>query len=146
MNGKLIVVVGLPGSGKTTLLNRFKQEGKITDFADDYQANPQHLKKPAESMYYQKLVNGLRKGQVWAITDIRYCKRGERQILARTLRQAVPGLKIQYIFFENRPDICKSNVIKRNSKSAGIQKKLIDELTQIYKLSKNGKVLSVFKA
>jgi deoxyadenosine/deoxycytidine kinase len=142
----VIVVTGLPGSGKTTLLKKLEAEDKISGFCDDYQNNPvTKYKDPKLSPQYERLVKGLRNGETWAVSEIRYCDKRERAIFVKAIRQSVAGVKFRYVFFENRPDICESNVIIRAGGLQAHQKSLIYYYTDLYEIPKNTRPLPIHR-
>jgi hypothetical protein len=143
--GNLYVIVGLPGSGKTTLLKKWKKEGKIAGFGDDYQANYKKSRDPKDSPHYSKLIQGLAKEEGWAIADVRYCDPGQRRILAKTLRTELPALRIKYFYFENDPELCVNNALIRNRGTADHEKNLIYYYTNLYKMPKTGNIMRIHR-
>src|SRR5579859_591463 len=110
---KLLVLVGLPGSGKTTYLKQLIKEGVIVNYCDDYEFGPQRRANPSLTHDDQRLLTGLRNRENWAIADTRYCDKKERLKLVEALTKLIPDIQFEFIYFENRPDLCVHNATVR---------------------------------
>lgn len=141
---RLIVLAGLPGSGKTTYIEGLKKQGQIDNFCDDYQYGPTRSQMPELTDIDRQLIAGLQKGETWLVADVRYCDKSERAKLAEAMVQNVPGLKISYEYFENRPDLCELNVITRNRGVVSREQNLMYYYTKLYNIPRNAKVLKVY--
>jgi hypothetical protein len=128
------------------LLERLKSEGKIDGFCDDYQNNPKtKYKEPERSPQYNRLVNGLKNSETYAVSEIRYCDKRELDIFVKAMKQAVPGVKFEYVYFENDPKTCEHNVIIRSRGAPPHGLNLIHYYTDLYKIPKGIAALPIYK-
>ncbi len=91
---KIICIVGLPGSGKTYYANTFKNVLLLDDIFD--------LSYLPEEMI-QDII----------ITDPFFCHEHIRN-LAQNVLESKYNVTPEWYFFENDPESCIANVIKRN--------------------------------
>jgi Ni2+-binding GTPase involved in maturation of urease and hydrogenase len=141
---ELIVLVGLPGSGKTTYLKSLITSGEIEDYCDDYEYGPIKRLNPMQSEEDERLINGLRRKEKWAVADTRYCDKKERAKLETALKQLIPNLKLKFLFFENRPDLCVQNATYRNKFNLPRHEiNLIYYYTDLYEIPEEAKVIKI---
>src|SRR5262245_22903517 len=107
--GKLTVVVGLPGSGKSTLLRELR--GSVTGLCiEDFHANAINDSPDVErSIHYRPLIEAIKTGHSCVIADIAFCDPQRAAKLRRVLTEQVPGLQIEWIYFENVLQKCRQN-------------------------------------
>ncbi len=134
MNGRLVIVAGLPGSGKTTYLEKIKSR-KNTAVYDDYRG---HLlgrpNVPQFNEYFVPVLSGLQEGkEVW-VCDIMFCISRYRNEFLMAIVQSFRDVQVDYVFFENNPAVCKQRVKTRNRSAEVVDRelKLIDEITEQY--------------
>lgn len=140
---KLLVIVGMPGSGKTTLLEQLVKTKKISNYCDDYEFGPIKRVDPARRLEDERLLAGLQRGERWAIADTRYCDKRERLKLIKALQKLVPNLKLEFLYFENRPDLCERNVTIRKGSLPRHEINLIYYYTELYDIPDDAKVIKI---
>jgi predicted kinase len=140
----LLVLAGLPGSGKTTYAHGLLKDGLIDGFCDDYQHGL--TKNPFRKFYKEdkRLIEGLKRGETWAVADTRYCAKPERQKLILLLRRAVPELEFEFIYFDNNPEQCQRNATTRKGSLPRHEINLIYYYTENYRIPRNAKILDVY--
>lgn len=110
---KAIFIVGLPGSGKTYYAHQFANEIDAALF-DDFKANAINDSSHfpfAET--YAELINELRSGKNSIVSDIDFCKAEARSEASHCIKRLIPDVDIEWIFFENDPEKCCENIIRR---------------------------------
>ena len=110
---KAIFIVGLPGSGKTYYVCDLASEinaEKFDDFKADAIDNCSHF---TFARRYEELINKLRSGLDAIISDIDFCKTESRDEARQCIEQQVQGVEFEWIFFENDPEKCRKNIIRR---------------------------------
>lgn len=131
MNQEIIIIIGLPGSGKSTyLIERYSNEIVF----DDY--HKYDKKSFEESIYYSDFLKALRKNKKIILSDISYCKCEKLNYVENKIKKLNENIKINKIYFENNPELCKKNVLYRNRKSSNLEIELIDKLSQNYQIPK----------
>lgn len=140
-----MVVVGLPGSGKTEYLRHLAKKQKINSYLDDYEYGPLKRSNPQMRDTDKKLIDGLKRGEKWAIADTRFCEENERIKLISALSQEIPKLDIKFEYFTNEPDLCQKNAEIRKSSFPRHEINLIVYYSELYRIPKNAKTLPVYK-
>ena len=141
---KLVVVVGMPGSGKWHYIH--EQQPRFPGVcAHDYMADSQdHSPRFTDSRYYAELVRALREGRDSLIADIEYCDTWRRVEVEEVIHRDVPGVEIEWRFFENAPAKCQANVQRRARPSVAEEKRKIQELSRKYQFPPGAIVLPVW--
>ncbi len=112
--GTLIIVVGLPGAGKSTKLQEIRSSLtglSIEDFHGNAFGDSPAVK---DSRHYRALLEALHAGHSCAIADIEFCDPVRRDRLHQAIVAELPELQIEWIYFENAPKKCESNIRLRN--------------------------------
>ena len=132
--GRLYVLIGLPGSGKSTFLRRiFHDERPDVLILDDYQANAiASQPDPQWSRNRPAAVEALRSGQPVLISDVTYCSRPALDRVTALMREEVPGIDIQLIYFANDPTSAEHNVRLRGRDGLERELELIEALSKNY--------------
>ena len=99
---KIICIGGLPGSGKTYLGKELAKKYGYMLFDD----------MDKESFYILREALKLDKSVI--IIDTYFCLAKDRKDAMLTLKSISPFCNIEWILFENDPDACMYNVIKRD--------------------------------
>lgn len=142
---EIIVIVGLPGSGKSTYIEQ-NFEGVFV--CDDYHKSGGGSFET--SVYYKDLVRTLAQGNNAVISDIAYCKDELLEETASGLLTLIGRLKInpriKYLYFENDPDACKENIMRRK-REGRVERELafVDETSSRYTVPHKATVLPVFR-
>ena len=132
--GKLLIVIGLPGSGKTTYIQSFVKDNPEYSVYDDYQGETyNHDSDPRLSKHFGSLVSTLKQAKSAVVSDIRYCVSYELNLFLAAILSSAPDTRIEFIYFENNPELCKQNVYAR-AREGRIERELelIDQLSPIY--------------
>lgn len=109
----LKIIVGLPGCGKTTLLQKMESEG--FRIFDDFHANAFGDSSDVEmSQKYFPLMDALLAEQDCAVSDIAFCMPERRSALLKAIKVRFPNEPIEWIYFENSPEKCRSNIKQRD--------------------------------
>jgi len=144
---KLIIVIGLPGSGKTEYLKKLKAEKKVSAFYDDFQHKA--YKKdhdPRLSRHFGPLIAKLKAGQNIAISDILGTQEPYLDLLLNSVVAILPAQKIELHYFNNDPEACRINVVRRARPKETLEKELkfIEKNSPTYVIPKI-KRLKVYK-
>lgn len=114
---KLVVVVGLPGSGKSHLIKSkiYSKWPKYDDYFAKVATGSPIKREPSvtDSFYYQELIEQLLAGQSCLISDVIFCDSLLRHALEIAIKLDAPSAKIEWIYFENNPEVCIRNARKR---------------------------------
>jgi hypothetical protein len=102
----LTVVAGCPGSGKTRHLLGLKEEGSIQEHLEGYLEGLLDFER---NLRLLKL--SLQMGCRIGISGQSFLEPYRRRLLENGLRD-VPGLEIEWVFFEFDPKSCLENIIK----------------------------------
>lgn len=144
---RAIFIVGLPGAGKSYYARQLAREIDATLF-DDFKANAigdcSHF--PFAKSYVE-LINVLRSGKDSIISDIDFCKTESRNEARQCIEQLVQGVEVEWIFFENDPEECRENIIRRAKMEGRKQSGPIDALerySKVYVISDDSHVIPVW--
>ncbi|MGE5299224.1 MAG: AAA family ATPase [Acidobacteriota bacterium] len=135
MSGRLVIVAGLPGAGKSTYLEHYVQGHPHAIVYDDYRgAVLGKVNDPRLNKHYSELLLNLEQGREVLVSDIMFCIPKYRNELIAAVTGVLPAISIDYVFFANKTEICKQNVIKRNRSEETVRRELdlIDEITSQY--------------
>jgi predicted kinase len=124
----------LPGSGKTTFIREsFQVEHPEVLIFDDYQANAVASQPdPQWSRNRSAAVEALRAGRSVLITDVSYCRRLALDRVRSLMREEVPGVDIEIIYFANDPSSAEHNVRIRSREGLIRELELIVDLSTDY--------------
>ncbi|MFZ2072361.1 MAG: AAA family ATPase [Minisyncoccia bacterium] len=146
---KITIIVGLPGSGKTTYIENNKNNFKNAVICDDYhKSSYNHSHNFEDSVYYEDLKRTLKSGEDAVLSDIAWCKTERREILEKNIKNILEDIKINaeiiFIYFENNPEACKKNVLKRN-RNGRMEREMqfIDEVSAQYTIPDNAIIIPI---
>ncbi len=133
MNDGVILIAGLPGCGKTTHLTHMLRDGWLV--FDDYKAHAcEDCSKFGSSRKFLPLIITLRAGLKCVVADIDFCRTESREEAVDLLRAIVPNVHLGWLFFENNPSACESNVRRRNSLSRDEELTKVRDLSAVYEI------------
>jgi hypothetical protein len=127
----LKIIVGLPGCGKTTLMQKMESE----DFRifDDFHANAFGDSSDVEmSQKYFPLMDALLAEHNCAVSDIAFCMPERRSALLKAIRTRFPNEPIEWIYFENSPEKCRSNIQRRKRERMDLDLKALESIAERY--------------
>jgi hypothetical protein len=141
---KLVVVVGMPGSGKSHYIK--EQESHFPGVcAEDYMVNShENSARFSDSQHYACLVCALREGKDSLIADIEYCDTWRRVEVEEVIRRDVPGVVIEWRFFENNPAMCEVNAESRARPNVAEEKRKIWDLSRKYQIPPGATTIPVW--
>ena len=141
---KLVVVVGMPGSGKSHYI-REQQPQFPGVCAHDYMANSHgHSPRFTDSPLYTDLVRALREGKDSLIADIEYCDTWRRVEVEEVISRDVPGVEIEWRFFENGRAKCEVNAETRARSNVAEEKRKIRDLSRKYQTPPGAIIIPVW--
>lgn len=141
---KLTIIVGLPGAGKSHRVDELRHVTSgicIPDFMKD---SIEDSARFIHSQYYPQLIDDLRDGKDCVIADVAFCKTGRRAEAEQVVVHDVPGVTIEYEFFENDPAKCGINALHRNRRNVDEELQKIDDLSAEYDIPPGAKLLPVW--
>jgi len=141
---KLIVVVGMPGSGKSLYIRKLQPQCPGVCAHDYMEKSHGHSPRFTDSRLYNDLVRALREGKSSLIADIEYCDTWRRVEVESVITRDVPGVEIEWHFFENDPAKCEENVERRNRPKAEEEKRKIRELSRKYQIPREARIIPVW--
>jgi hypothetical protein len=141
---KLVIVVGMPGSGKSHYIR--EQQPQFPGICvHDYMSNSHgHSPRFTDSRLYPNLVRALRDGKDCLIADIEYCDTWRRVEVEEVITRDVPGLEIEWRFFENDPAKCEANAERRARSNLAEEKRKIRDLSRKYQIPPEAIILPVW--
>jgi predicted kinase len=131
--GELTAVVGLPGAGKSTLLRQMRCSVAglcIEDFHADAKGNSAAVE---DSRQHHALVEAIRAGHDCVIADIAFCCPQRRHALQQRLSRDV-GVEIRWVYFENAPDKCRRNILRRARESQKADLEALERFAAVYSI------------
>jgi hypothetical protein len=148
------MICGLPGSGKSHWIEQHKSEFEervIPDFFKDALGHDSGGGlKFWQAQYYPELIVNLRSGKDCCIADVEFCRLEVRDAAEKLLREAVPGLIIEWIAFTNTPSTCEANIRHDHANKGRSLGHRLDGLRRlagpIYTLPHNATILPVSHA
>lgn len=144
---KTTFLIGLPGSGKTTYLAQRKEFFGDALICDDYRKSGGS--EFAQSLYYEDLIEALSGGRDVVIADIAYCRKERLEEAVAEVRQLARRLgirlKVEYLYFENDPEACKENILRRGrAKRVARELAFVDRTSSVYEIPPSAKALPVY--
>jgi len=145
----ITIIIGLPGSGKSTYIKNNSDKFKNAVICDDYhKSSYDHSHEFKDSVYYQDLQKALKNSKDVVLTDIIWCKAERLKILEKEINAIINKLKlivnIKFVYFENNPNACKINILKRNrTETVEKELKLVNELSKGYTIPHNASIISI---
>lgn len=134
---KITMLVGLPGSGKSTFGNKIINNETNVIFLDDITVigGIKELNKAVEFGWENILV-----------ADVFLCRPIDRNKAINWLNKNAKNYEVEWIYFENAPEKCYANVLRRNANGDSRKvNELIRELTKLYVIPDDVKPLAVWE-
>lgn len=122
---KITLVAGLPGSGKTYLLRALAEQGAMC--IDDPRALSELPADPIDWL---------------AIADPNFCRASNREAAEKTLTTRYGSPVFEWLFFENDPETCSGNAIRRDD-GRDVQPDIL-ALSRTYRIPADAVVLPVY--
>ncbi len=136
------IIIGLPGCGKTTLLSEMESDGCRT--FDDFHANAFGDSPDVEmSQQYSALMDALMAGGDCAVSDIAFCVPARRSAFLKAIVLRFPNQPMEWIYFENSPEKCRRNLLRRGSPSVERELKALAEFAPTYVIPAGATVVPV---
>lgn len=126
---KVIFIAGLPGSGKTHLAKELAKNGY--ELFDDVGAETAK----------EDVINCMRDGKDCIVVDPHFCSLGARQAAQKIAEKF--SAEVEWIFFENNPELCLKNAKRRNDGRK--VEDFIKSLSKVYSIPENEKSIPVYK-
>ncbi len=125
----LKIVIGLPGCGKGALLAQMHSEGFriFDDFHADADAPFVEM-----SQNFGPLMDALFAGHDCAVSDYAFCDPESRSEFFKAIKTRLPDQTIDWIYFENAPEKCRSNIRRGSSKRTERDLKALEEFGRRY--------------
>jgi hypothetical protein len=118
---------------------------------DDYHEHaPNHGHEFQNSVYYNDVIEALNGGKDVVLADIIWCKPIALYALISTLQEDLERLgrtiAIELWCFENDPDACRRNVLRRGRPGlTGTELGYIDDFSKVYVIPEAARVLPVYR-
>ena len=145
MSAQIILIAGLPGSGKT----KYMETLRLQDWSifDDFKANAYNDSSVFwHSRNYKALLMALHEVQKCVLADIDFCKATSRQEAEGALREQIPDLTLNWLFFENDFDACQANIMRRASRSIEDNLRALHEYHALYQIPIGAEVIPVWQS
>jgi hypothetical protein len=97
-----------------------------------------------DSRLYAGLVRALREDKDSLIADIEYCDTWRRVEVEEVISRDVPGVEIEWRFFENDPTKCEANVERRARPCVAEEKQKITDLSRKYQVPPGAIIIPVW--
>lgn len=123
----ILMIVGLPGSGKTTLAKQINADNGGKYYLID---DPKNFETDVMPFLDRDVI----------ITDPYLCFKNFRVAAIKRIESVKPGVKIDWIFFENNPEKCLDNAKNRPNKKV---ESFIKNFSSKYDIPKNVTVVEV---
>jgi hypothetical protein len=128
---EILFIVGLPTSGKTHLANQINEDnGSKYVIVDD------------PTNFNTQILPLIQEGKDIIVTDPHLCLEKNRVSAINKIKEINSEYKIDWIFFENNPYRCLSNMRYRNDKRK--VENYIKQVSNSYDIPKNSTVLGVW--
>ncbi|MBS1913494.1 MAG: hypothetical protein JST22_16015 [Bacteroidetes bacterium] len=99
------------------------------------------------SRNYIPLIFALRAGCSAVVSDIDFCHPELRDEMERVMMDAVSELAIQWLFYENDPEMCAANILRRSKEKGRNYDETItalNRLTLVYKIPSKAAIMKVY--
>ena len=138
----IYLIVGLPGSGKSTYMFQNFQNHIIFD--DWYKYDKKVFE---ESIFFNQLITAIKTHQKnIAISDIKFCNTTHFNTFQKRLKKYINQIyTIEKIYFENKLDLCKQNILTRNRESKYKELILCDKYSKNYNIPINSNIIPVYQ-
>ena len=140
-----LVIVGLPASGKTSYA-RSLLEGRshYEDIHHWIYYRDQHVRDGDDR--FGRFLSDLQAGRPWVIDSVEMCERAVRERFTQEYLVYLQG--VEWLFFENDPDQCKSNAQVLEHRGEGHRAhrlREIDRVTAVYDIPAEARVRPVYR-
>ena len=68
------------------------------------------------------------------ITDIAFCDPQRGSNLVRAISARIPSVDIKWIYFENVPERCRRNILRRAAQSLTSDLEMLDRFATVYRI------------
>jgi predicted kinase len=137
--GKLTIIIGLPGAGKSTQIKQLRQSVSgicVEDFHGNAFEDSGDVKN---SRHFFALIEALRSGRDCIIADIAFCEPQRLNKLKEVVKEWIPAVTFEEIYFENDPVKCKRNIQLRAAEKVAKDLANLDEFSKKYFIPNNVK-------
>jgi hypothetical protein len=131
---KVVIVVGLPGSGKSHWVNMHRSEFTGLVASDYFKDSLVPTLRLPDSRHYQGLIESLKAGRDCLVADIAFCEAQRRSETEGVLAKVAPAAEVRWIFFENNPEACRSNINRDGGERARDQLKYLAMFASSYSI------------
>lgn len=141
----VLFVVGLPGCGKTTLCRELERNGRAV--FDDYKAHAHDdSSRFRMSRHYERLLELVRDGARCVVADIDFCRADARVEAEQTLREQIPLVRVEWLFFANDSAACEANIRRRHRVHVDRDLEKMREYSVMYSIPPGAAVIPVTSA
>lgn len=137
--GSVTFIVGYCGSGKSHRAKQLERERGLRRFDEGF------LKDPNQ---HAQLIQSLRSGVSCVVVEIHYCLEARRSDIIRELQGALPGVNIEWIYFQADLAKANTNCRRRTNKNdpGGLQHVRINDcIGSMYKIPDGVTPLPIFE-